>query len=90
MVLLEVLTFPPPRSWGEGHGEEDRTKLGLEMVFLYPHPLALGPLSGRPVGRKPVSAFAQSQRKGRATLQEAWERRRLRVGGGPGRWSSRL
>ena len=42
-----------------------RTKLRLEMVFLHPHPLALGPLPGRLVGRKPVSAFAHPPKTGR-------------------------
>lgn len=42
----------------KGHGKGDATKLRLEMVFLPRHPLALGPLPGKAVGRKPVSAIA--------------------------------
>ena len=49
----------------KGLGKGDATKLRLEMVFLQRHPPALGPLPGKLVGRRPVSAIAHPSRTGR-------------------------
>lgn len=52
MVLLEVLLSPSPQGLPEAgvtrQGKGARTELRLEVPVLCPHPLALGPLPGRP------------------------------------------
>jgi hypothetical protein len=59
-------------------------------VFLHPHPLAIVSLPDKPEDRKPVSAFAHSQRTGGDHLPKGIGRERMRVEQGPERWARRL
>lgn len=53
----------------KGHGKGDTTKLRLEMVFLHRHPLALGPLPGKPLGENQSQQLHTPQEQAGTTLR---------------------
>lgn len=89
MVLLEVLISPPthhlrpPRSWVKGHGQGDRAKLRPEMVSLHPHPLALGPLPGRPWAENQSPHVVTHKRIGRDHAPGGMRKEKAEGGRGP-------